>query len=146
MCLRSPPVLKSMRAMACPLSRQPAPSARPCRMRMCRAGSRIFHSPSVATSRCARRCMRCFSIMPLRRAWIWALSMPVSSPFMKALILNCARPARMWCSIRVPMPQNAYWKLRKNSAAPDKGNKQRLISHGGNGRLRSVCLMRWSMA
>ena len=49
---------------------------------------------SAATSRCARRCTRCSSITPSRRAWTWASSMPASSRSTTRSRRSCATPAR----------------------------------------------------
>ena len=51
---------------------------RTCRTRMSRAASPTCPSRSAATSRCARRCIRCSSTTPSRPAWTWASSMPAS--------------------------------------------------------------------
>ncbi len=51
-------------------------------------------SPSAATSRSARRCIRCSSTMPFRRAWTWASSMPASSRSTTRSRRNCATPVR----------------------------------------------------
>ena len=48
-------------------------------MPISRAASPISASPSAATRRCARRCIRCSCSTPSRRAWTWASSMPASS-------------------------------------------------------------------
>ena len=49
---------------------------RTCRTRIFPAASPTCRSRSAATSRCARRCIRCSCITPSRPAWTWASSMP----------------------------------------------------------------------
>ena len=73
---RSPPGSRSTIITASTSSRRRAGSARTCRTRIFPAASRTCRSRSAATSRCARPCIRCSSIMPSRPAWIWASSMP----------------------------------------------------------------------
>ena len=46
---------------------------------------------------CARRCTRCSSTTPSRRAWTWASSTPASSRSTTRSIRSCARPARTSC-------------------------------------------------
>ena len=75
---RSPPASRSTTATASPSSRRRARSARTCPARISRAACRTSPSRSAATSRCARRCTRCSSTTPSRRAWTWASSMPAS--------------------------------------------------------------------
>ena len=56
-----------------------------------------------ATSRCAGRCTRSFSITPFRRGWIWPSSMRASSTFMTISTPNCAWRARTSSSTAIPM-------------------------------------------
>ena len=70
---------------------------------MYRAACRTFRFRSAATSRCARRCIRCSCITPSRPAWTWASSMPASWRSMTSSIRNCAKPAKTWCSIAARM-------------------------------------------
>ena len=73
---RSPPGSKSTTITASTSSRRRAGSARTCRTRISPAASPTCRSRSAATSRCARRCIRCSCITPSRPAWTWASSMP----------------------------------------------------------------------
>ena len=73
---RSPPGSRSTTITASISSRRRAGSARTCRTRISPAASPISRSRSAATSRCARRCIRCSCITPSRPAWTWASSMP----------------------------------------------------------------------
>ena len=106
----SPPAWRSTTTTASTSSRRRAGSGRTCRMCMSRAASRTCRSPSAATSRCARRCIRCSSITPSRPAWTWASSMPARSRSMTTSIRNCARPARTWCSTAGATPPSGCWR------------------------------------
>ena len=71
-----------------------ADPARACRSSISPAASPTSPSRFAATSRCARRCTRCFSITRSPPAWTWASSTPASSRSMPRSSRSCARPAR----------------------------------------------------
>ena len=119
--------------------------AEPAACRMSPAASPICRSRSAATKRCARRCMRCSSITPSRPAWIWASSMPASSPSMTISIRNCARPARTSCSTAVPTPPSGCWRSPSGIAATAR-RRRKPISPGANCRSRSGWRTRWFTA
>jgi 5-methyltetrahydrofolate--homocysteine methyltransferase len=97
------------------------------------AASRISRSRSAATSRCARRCIRCSCITPSRPAWTWASSMPARWRSMTISIPNCARPARTCCSTaarRDRAAAGARAKLR-GEAGKTEGSRSRLARMAG---------------
>ena len=100
-----------------------------CRMPISPAASRISPSPSAATSRCARRCIRCSCSTPSRRAWTWASSMPASSPSIRTFPRRCAKASRTCCSTAAPTPPSAcsIWRSEyKGDGATRRSGRRRL--------------------
>ena len=123
-----------------------AGSNKTCRTRTSPAASPICRSRSAATSRCARRCTRCFSITPSRPAWIWASSMPARWRSTTISIRSCARPARTWCSTAALTPQSGCLRLPNSTAAarPGKEGSRSLLARMAGGE--APHRMRWSTA
>ena len=94
-----------------------------CRTCTSRAASPTCRSRSAATSRCARRCTRCSSIMPSRPAWTWASSMPGRSRSTTISIRSCARRARTWCSTAARTRPSGCW--RSPSASAGQGHERK---------------------
>ena len=121
-----------------------------CRMSISPAACPTSPSRSAATSRCARRCMPCSSTTPSSAAWIWASSMPASSPSTTRSSRDCARPARMWFSTAYPRPAaprpSACWRSPSASRARPARKPGSAILPGANGRSRAASATRWSTA
>ncbi len=120
---RSPPASRSTTTTASTSSRPRARSRCAARTPRSRAACRTSASPSAATSRCARPCIRCFSTMPSRPAWTWASSMRASSRSTTRSRRSCATPARTSSSTATPRPPSDCSSWRPKYKGTGEGRR-----------------------
>jgi hypothetical protein len=120
-----------------------------CRMSISPAACRTCPSRSAATSRCARRCMRCSSITRSSAAWTWASSMPGSSPSTTTIEPELREACEDVVLNRLPSGRtrpSGCWRSPNGSRAPRARKPRKRTSPGANGRWNKRISMRWSTA